>query len=155
MMVLKRYFKVVATAVFILMFTACGGGSSSSDKKEGPVEVTQQDFQTSTYIYKGNFVEVASHAYKRVTDESFTRSDMIVSLPGDETSELITPSLYNIRAISTENGLRKIIVQNHLNTLEVKMVDKENVNILLKSQSFTVDRKMPLDDLVAVLSEEG
>lgn len=155
MMVLKRYLTIVAIVVSMIMFTACGGGSSSSDKKEGPVAVTQQDLQTSTYIYKGNFVEVASHAYKRVMDESFTQSDMEVFLPGDDASERITPSLYNIRAISTENGLQKIIVQNHLNTLEVKIVDKENVNILLKSQSFTVDRKMPLDDLVAVLSEEG
>lgn len=154
MMVLKRYLKIVTVTALMLIFTACGGSSSSSDKQDGPVEVTQEEFQTSTYISKGNFDEVASFAYKRVTDPAFTQYAMEVSLPGSDDSEIAKLSAYNIRAISTSEGLKKIIIQNHVNTLEVKIVDEERVNILLRANSFTVDRKMSLAELSTTWSEE-
>ncbi len=128
----------------VILFAGCGGGASSTTQNE-PLQITQKNLRASTYINKGNFVEIASFAYKRVTDPNFTQEALAVSLPG---SELIEPSTYNISAIESHDELKKIIVQNHLNKLEIKLLDDNRVNILLQGANFTIDRKMALADFI-------
>lgn len=129
--------------VFIvaIAFVGCGGDASTNQNSD-----IQKNLRTSTYINKGNFVEVASYAYKRVTDSSFTQETKGVSLPGNE--KIAELSTYNITSIEDEDKLQKIIVQNHLNRLEVKLLEGDRVNILLQGSNFTMDRKMKLADFI-------
>ena len=130
-----------------ILFAGCGGGDTGlSSAQNEPLEITQKNLRASTYISKGNFVEVASFAYKKVTDSSFTQESLDVSLPG---GELIEPSSYSISAIEDHEAVQKIIVQNHLNRLEIKLMDENRVNILLQGTNFTIDRKMALADFIA------
>lgn len=128
-----------------ILFFGCGGGGSSTTQNEAP-QITQKNLRASTYINKGNFVEVASFAYKRATDPSFTQDRLDVALPGGKRVE---PSVYSISTITTQDQLKKIVIQNHLNRLEVKLLDGNRVNILLQGTNFTIDRKMALADFIA------
>ncbi len=110
----------------------------------------ERTVQASTYINKGNFVEVASFAYKRSKDAIFTQNVKEVVLPGSQTSQLAQASMYDIRTISSGEIVQKVVMQNHENRLEVKIVNGDYVNIVLQAKSFTVDHKMTLAEFTAI-----
>ncbi len=143
----KDRFRVFAlTLTSALLFIGCGGSSKSEIE---PVQTVEKTTRISTYISKGNFVDVASFAYRKATDPSFAKYAMNIMLPGNDTSEIATPSTYDVTAITADNKLKKVVIQNYINTLEVKIVDGNRVNILLKDSEFTVDEVMSLDDFIA------
>lgn len=135
--------------VATIFFIGCGGGGSSQKSANVPAQTTEKNLRMSTYINKGNFVDVAGFAYRKATDPSFAKYAMNIMLPGNDESEMAKPSAYNITSINVDNKLKKIIVQNYQNTLEVKIVDSSRVNILFKDANFTVDRQMSFNDFIA------
>jgi hypothetical protein len=141
----KRLTKIVIPSLIAagLLLVGCGGGNSDSETIPIP-----KNLKMSTYINKGNFVEVASFAYKKVTDSTFTQNAMNISLPGGD--EAIKLSTHSISVTSTQDKLNKIIVQNHRNRIDIKLLGDNRVNILLQGSNFTIDRKMALADFIAV-----
>jgi len=141
----KTNFNLLAfSLISLLAFSGCGEtGTDTTVKGERTV-------QASTYINKGNFVEVARFAYKRATDASFTQSVKEVVLPGSQTSQLAQASMYDISTILSADVVQKVVMQNHENKLEVKIVDNDYVNIVLQAKSFTVDHKMTLAAFTAM-----
>jgi len=141
---LITHFTLIALSTIVLVFSGCGETGSDSVVKG------ERTLQASTYINKGNFVEVASYAYKRATDASFTQASLDVNIPGSSEAEGVKPSTYNIRTLLSGDKLQKVIMQNHQNKLEVKLVGEDHVNILLQANSFTIDRQMSFADFKAL-----
>ena len=128
-----------------LLFVGCGEGNLSATPNNASQD-SQKNLRISTYINKGNFIDVASLAYKKVTDPTFSQKAVSVSLPG---TKLTPSSAYNIRLIKPHDKLKKIVVQNHLNKLEIKLMDDNSVDVLFIGTNFTIDRKMTLADFIA------
>lgn len=144
----KDRFRVFAlTLTSALLFIGCGSGSSTS--QNAPAQTTEKSSLISTYITKGNFVEVAGFAYKKATDPNFKQYAMDVKLPGTHETEAAKPSTYNVTVINSDNRLKKIVVENYQNSLELKVVDNDRVNILFKDSNFTVDKQMSFNDFTA------
>ena len=132
------------SAITLLVFAGCGETGTDSIVKG------ERTLQASAYINKGNFVEVASYAYKRATDASFTKSTLDVNIPGSSSAERVKPSTYNISTLSSVDKLQKVIMQNHENRLEVRLVGEDKVNILLQASSFTIDHQMSFAEFSAL-----
>ena len=147
---MKNRYLVRATASLsfaIFLLSGCGGSESLQSSKP---TIQTKDQRASFYINKGNFVEVASFAYKRATDPSFTTYAMDVEFPRSDDGEAVKPSAYNIEVISADKQLKKIVVQNYQNVLEVKIIDGDRVNVIFKDAEFTVDEEMTLNDFIAL-----
>ena len=140
-----RVFALVLTSA--VLFIGCGSGSSKS--KNEPTKTTEKTSRISTYITKGNFVEVAGFAYKKATDPNFEQYAMDVKLPGSDAQEIAKSSAYNVTVINSGNKLKKIVVENYQNSVELKMVDSDRVNVLFKDANFTVDQQMSYNDFIA------
>jgi len=143
---MEKYMRTITYAVSVglvlSLFTGCGGDVAKS-------ATATPTTRASFYITKGNFVDVASFAYKRATDKDFTTYALESTLPGSDTNETAKPSAYNITEIRKNNQLKKIIVENYQNSVEVKMVDNDRVNVLFQDANFTVDRQMSFNDFIA------
>lgn len=115
-------------------------------KETTSTETHTKDQRASLYINKGNFVEVANFAYKRVTDSSFTEYGMDVLLPGQG---LDTPSTYTITTKKDSNNVvKKIIVHNYENSLEIKMMSTNRINVLFQDENFTMNEQLSLDEFI-------
>ena len=135
----------MSSSLILSLLIGCGG-----DVVEGSsTQTTTKEQRASFYINKGNFVDVASFAYKKATDSTFTSYAMDTTLPGIDANETGVPSAYTITANNVNNQLKKVVVQNYQNSVEVKIVDKTKVNILFKDAEFTIDEEMSLSDFIA------
>lgn len=131
-----------------VIYSGCGS-DAAQPTAESSTKTIKSQTSISTYINKGNFVEVASFAYQKVTDPSVTQNSMEIQLPGSEVGEVIELSQYDVSTLASEDQLNKIIVQNHLNRLEVKFLENDQVNIILQATNYTIDRKMTLAEFTA------
>ncbi len=134
---------LVLTLTTTLLLIGCGETSDTQQPSE-------QSSRISTYITKGNFVDVASFAYKKADDPSFTQYAMDVTLPGTDEDEITTPSAYNVQIVKKGSAIKKIRIENYQNSVEVKMVDNNRVNVLFQDSNFTVDKQMSLSAFQAL-----
>ncbi len=136
---------MITVVISTIFYSGCGGESTKTSGVT-PSKIVKENRRISTYINKGNFVEVANFAYKRAIDPNFTQYAMDIQLPGSNEDEIAKSSAYNVTMISIDKRLKKIVVENYQNSLELKIVDQDSVNILFKDVNFTVDRQMSLAD---------
>ncbi len=136
----------MSSSLILSLLIGCGGDAVDGSN----TQTTTKEERGSFYINKGNFAEVASFAYKRATDSTFTSYAMDSTLPGTDVNETGVPSAYTITANNVGNQLKKVVIQNYQNSVEVKIVDKTKVNILFKDSEFTIDEEMALSDFIAL-----
>ena len=130
-----------------LLATGCGEVRESTGTKQ--TKTIENTTTMSTYITKGNFVDVASFAYKKVTDTSFSDYGMNIELPGSSADEVALSRTYEIRVIKVHNGIKKVIVKNYQNNLEIKFTEDNSITILFENQNSTETRQMSVDDFLA------
>ena len=129
-----------------VLFVGCGGERSPDSNKQK--KTIENITGMSAYITKGNFVDVASFAYKKAVNPNFTDYAMNMQLPGSGAGEVVMPLAYEIKVIKVGDSIKKMIVKNYQNSLEIKIVQQNRVNILFKDANFTVDKQMSLDDFL-------
>lgn len=127
-----------------LFFTACGGTTSDSS---GLVE---KDTRAVAYINKGNFSEVAAFALEKTENPTATAYVMKQEFPGTLEEDKIKPFTYDITSTLSDGKLKKIVMHNYQNSVEVKFVDSTRVNIIYKDGEIVQDRAMSLADFQAL-----
>lgn len=128
-----------------LIFAGCGKSSHDEDTK--PTIHTKEQ-RASLFITKGNFLEVANFAYKRATDSDFTDYSLEVPLPGRDTNKSTQPSTYTItEKRDSSDNLKKIIVHNYENSVELKFLNSDKVSVLFKNSDFSLNKQLTLTKL--------
>ena len=141
---MNKYARETMFLLFVVLSLSMVGCGESADTSG---LVSEKNLRMSGYISKGNFVEVASFAYQKVLNDSDKKEIMTLSIPTIG-SKVLRTSNYNIKSVEVDDTLNKIIIQNHLNRIDIKFLDNDRIHILLQGSNFALDKKMSLNDFV-------
>lgn len=135
-----KYISVIFLMTLItLLNTGCGTVNTDT-----ALDKTNRTMQIKTYITKGNYLQIARYAYQTVIDPMHTDEEFWVNLPGKSPQN----SFYAIDTITSSNQ-QKIILQNHKERLEIKLLG-DTVHVMLIGNNFTLEQKLSRTDFLAV-----
>ena len=138
---LQSVIRVVWFGLIALFAVGCGSGKSPSQGEKHAV--ASKTMRATALLTKGNYTDVASWCYRKVTDAEHAAEIMPVTLPGNGTED-VSMHAYHLDSFYKSGRLAKITLSNYQERLEMKFVG-DDVNIHFFGPDFTLDRKMPLD----------
>lgn len=132
-----------------LLSAGCGGGNTV-ESSAGAVSEKYQTRTLTTTITKGNYINIAKFAYITLIEQNMRSAKMDVVLPGRAQRGIPKKSVYTVNTLYSGEKVRKIVVKNYQERLEVKFLDNDMVKIIVKMPGDSREKKMTFTDFMAL-----